>query len=318
MYIKYIKAKGVIVMTKNMQKKEHIFFAMGTVCSITVFDDGYDNAVAAAQQRVIGLHEKFNAYDPESEISRINENAGSCFISVSDDTFLLIRHSINHSLLTEGLFDITTTPLSLMWKEAIKKRALPDTDSINEARSLIGYNDIIIKNGEVMLNKKGQKIDLGAIAKGYAADEARKILSAHGIKRAVINFGGTVITLGNTQTVGIQNPFEKTGTPFASVLSANKAVVSSGLYEQSAFIEKQTVHHIIDPKTGYPSKTDNAGVTLIGDCAEALDALSTAVFIMDIPDALPLLKKFSAEAVFIRKNGDVFITDGLKNDFRFL
>ncbi len=295
-------------MTRTKERIRTIFFAMGTVCSITVYSPEHKKAVSAAKKRVLDLHSKFNAYDPQSEVSHINRNAGVRFTEVSGNTRFLIERSVGFSKLTDGVFDITTTPISQLWKDGIKAQILPIEIERAKAAALVDYRDILIENDAVMLKRKGQQIDLGAIAKGFAADEVRRILSECGVYNALINLGGTVVVMGEKQTVGIQNPFEKTGTAFASVQIQNKAVVSSGLYEQGFTQNGKTFHHIIDPRTGFPSDSDLAGITLIGDNAELLDAWSTTAFILPISQATELLKRFQTEAIFVTKDGRVFVT----------
>lgn len=162
-----------------------------------------------------------------------------------------------------------------------------------------------------MLRRRGQQLDLGAIAKGYAADEVKRIFISENITEAIINLGGTVINIGRTRRVGLQNPFRKTGETFSFIDVGEKAVVSSGIYEQGFVRNGVTYHHIIDPKTGLPSASPLAGVTLIGDCAAQLDALSTAVCVMSLPEAIALLKRLNTEAVFVTKKGEVFTTQGI-------
>ena len=305
-------------MTHKKEKIQTIFFAMGTVCSITVYSAGHKAAVSAAKERVLSMHGKWNAYDPQSEVSHINRNAGIAFTRVSVDTRFLLERSISLSKLTNGIFDITTTPISQLWKDSIKAQILPLDIERERAAALVEYRDIIMNKEAVMLKRKGQRIDLGAVAKGTAADEVRRILSEHGVDNALINLGGTVIVMGEEQSVGIQNPFERTGTAFASVKLRNKAVVSSGLYEQGFTQGGKTYHHIIDPRTGFPSDSELAGITLIGDSAELLDVLSTTAFIMSVSKAAQLLKRFQAEAILVAKDGKVFVTDGLTDKFRFI
>ena len=133
-----------------------------------------------------------------------------------------------------------------------------------------------------------------------------------------MNLGGTVVAVGAPRAVGIQSPFASAGVAFAYTSVDNKAAVTSGLYEQQAVIGGQTVHHIVDPRTGRPAETELAGVTLIGENAMTLDALATAAFVTDTDAALRLVKRFGAEAVFVTRDGNVFLTDGLQDNFRFL
>ena len=296
--------------TAYMTKK--IFFALGTVCTLTLYDGHIPDALQRSRDRIMEIHDRMNAYDENSEVSRINAAAGMGFVKVSEDTFKLVVHSLAYSQMTNGLYDITTRPLSALWKVAVNSKVLPLPYEIAKAKKACGYRDIIIdrKHSAVMLRRKGMQIDLGAIAKGYAADEVRRILEEEGVTEAIINFGGTVLNIGKHRRIGIQNPFEITGVTFAYADVGEKAVVTSGLYEQGFSKDGKTYHHIVDPKTGYPSESELAGVTLIGDCAEQLDALSTATFMMGMRDAIPLLNELGIEAVFVAKNGDVFSTDG--------
>ena len=305
-------------MTVTKQRIETVFFAMGTVCRIAVFEAGHEDAVRCAKERVMQLHNKLNAYDPESEISAINRNAGCLAVEVSEDTVGLIQRAVAVSEATDGLFDISTTPLSQLWKTAVKIRFLPLFYEVEKAKSLVSFRDIRIMDRKVSLNRAGQQIDLGATAKGYAADEVRRILRERGVENAIINLGGTIYVMGEAQKVGIQNPFEKTGVAFASVDVSEKAVVTSGLYEQSFTEDGKIYHHIVNPHTGYPSQTSLAGVTMIGDNAEMLDALSTTAFMLPMTQAVALIRRADAEAIFVNKTGSVYVTDGLKEQFSFV
>lgn len=296
----------------NRKTTRRIFFALGTVNSLTLYDDGAEEAVSEAVDRVHRLHDMLSAFDKNSEVGRINTNAGVSPVRVSDETLYLIKKSIRYSELTGGLFDITTKCLSDLWKRSIKDGHEPLDPEIEKALELTGHRDIIVdeKKKTVMLRKKGQSVDLGAIAKGYAADEVRRILSGHGVSDAIINLGGTVIALGE-KTIGIQNPFEKTGVYFGKLAVKDRAVVTAGTYEQCRQTKDRLIHHIIDPGTGYPAVTSLRSVTLMGDSAEELDALSTAVLMMGIKNSLLLLKERGIEGAFVTREGNIYATDGM-------
>lgn len=299
-------------------RTQKIFFAMGTVNTVTLFEES-DEALSAAKERVKDLDRKLSAYSHDSEIYSINSCAGISPVAVSMDTFRLIKHSVMYSRLTDGLFDITSRPLSQLWKNAVKCGQLPDESTLNEARKLVNYRDIILdyQKRTVMLKNKGQQIDLGAIAKGYAADEVRNILHAYGIENAVINFGGTVINMGQQRNIGIQKPFAPNGQSAASIKIGNgKAVVSSGLYEQFCIIDDSFIHHITDIRTGKPSDSGLLGVTLVGDNAEELDVLATAAFIMGAEKSMQLLKQRNIEALFITDDKKVYVTENLREKIR--
>ena len=200
----------------------------------------------------------------------------------------------------------------------MKSGDLPDKETIQKAKKLTEDSSIVFDEtkGSAMLKGNEQKIDLGGIAKGYAADEVKKILVAGGIKNAVINFGGTVTVIGKKQRVGLQITFDVHGNAFAHVEAENVSIVSSGLYEQYFRIGDKEYHHIIDPRTGYPADSELLGVTLIGESAEELDAMSTAIFILGIQKGYELLN--GIEAVFITGDRKVFATEGLDNRIDFL
>ena len=306
-------------MTDTMQTQK-IFFAMGTVDSVTVFEPA-DEALSIIKDRVLDLNRRLSAYTQDSEIATINRNAGVRPVSVSEDTFALIEHSIRYAYLTDGCFDITSRPLSQFWKDAMKSGMLPDDAAIQNARSLVNHQDIVLDSAHctVMLKHKGQQIDLGGIAKGYAADEVRCILQEHGIRDAVINFGGTVINLGVSRRIGLQTPFAPNGQNFASVsISDGQAVVSSGVYEQCKRIGGKMMHHIADPRTGYPADSGVIAVTLIGQRAEELDVLATSAVILGIEQSAPLLKERGIEAVFIRGSGEIYVTESLSANLKWI
>ena len=257
-----------------------IFLALGTVNTLTVFSDGCEDALDRARDRVTELHKKLSAFDSESEIGRINKNAGKAAVKVSSDTLRLIESAVSYSKQTNGLFDITINPLSMLWKNAVRRHSLPENGEVEAKLSLTNYRDIL--------------------------------------NEAIINLGGTVITLGESRKIGIQNPFEKTGAAFASLDLQDKAVVSSGLYEQGFEKNGRFYHHIVHPKTGYPVNSEIIGVTLTGDSAEELDALSTTALMMGMTAAAGFLKLFGAEAVFVTRDRKIYTTDGLKGLLEFV
>ncbi len=295
----------MVNVTAESTKYETWFFALGTVCRITVYKESHREAVQTAKRRVLELHNRFNAYDKSSEISLINRNAGKCYVRVSEDTLGLIRRAVTFTKVTGGLFDICTKPLSDIWKRVVKTGVLPEENEIKTARRLAG-GGIRIRGDTVSLKQPMQMLDAGSVAKGFAADEAARILAQYGVERAMINFGGTVIVRGSPAKVGLQNPFMKTGESFGALEVENRAVVSSGLYEQGRVISGKWYHHIVDPVTGYPSGSQTAQVTLVGKNAEVLDALSTAAFILPLEKAVKFIRKHGFDGVLVNKDGQVF------------
>lgn len=305
-----------------MRKMQKTFFALGTANTVMVtYEDNLENKVTDVmnliKEKVEDMDNRFSVFKPESEITMINDQAGKGNVQVSKDTYDVIHSAVLYAKLSNGAFDITTRPLSKLWGIGKKKEFIPTTHDMRKAVSLVNYKDIRFEENpyRVGLKKRGQEIDLGGIAKGYAADEAKRILMEHDIHHAMINFGGTVILMGNENKVGIQNPVKKTGTSMGVLKLENKAVVTSGSYERYFMKDGVRYHHLLNPLTGRPTDNNLAGVTLIGESAMELDALTTAVFVLGIEEGNRLIQKCGVEGIFICETGEVFMTESLKPKF---
>ena len=296
------------------------FFALGTVNSVTVSYENYKKtqtmeALNQIKLRTLMLDDMFSVFKENSEITRINKAAGKMSVEVSHETYKIIQRAIEFSQVSNGAFDISAGSLSRLWRNAKNENRVPDKEEIREKKELINYKDIVMSDYKIGLSRRGQEIDLGGIAKGYAADEAKRILLEEKITDAIINFGGTVITIGDEKQIGIQNPDAKTGISIGRLKVREQAVVTSGLYERYYMKDGNQFHHIINPKTGMPSQSGLLSVTVIGDSALEMDALSTVFFVIGIKDAIKILDKYSVEVIFIDANRDVFLTKGLVDKF---
>lgn len=293
---------------------QKMFPAFGTVNSILVAEHDDVSVLDQIKNRMLQLHKRFSFFDPESEIGQINRQAGIQPVAVSGDTFFLLSRALEYAQETQGTFDVMAGPLSKLWKKAIRSGVLPSDAEIERCRSLCTVRNLVLDaaHGTAFLREKGMKLDLGGLAKGYAADTACAMLRAKNIQNARINFGGTVVVLGKPQKVGIQNPFEKTGRAMADLVLQDKAVVTSGVYEQCSFSQGKRVHHIIDPRTGKPSDAGLLSVSLIGEEAVTLDALATAICCLGMVAGADLVRKHGISAVFVTESGSVQITPELQ------
>lgn len=217
----------------------------------------------------------------DSEISQINENAGIRPVKVSADTFYVIQQAVHFSDVEKGYFDITVGPIVKLWNIGTDKARIPSPEEIKAKLPLVNYKDIILdeKNRTIMLKNKGMSIDLGGIAKGYAADKVAQVLKKEGVKHAIINLGGDVIAIGTKPAggnwrIGIQTPFKPRGEYLGIIEVSNKAVVTSGVYERYFEKDGKLYHHILNPFTGYPADSHLYSVTIIAETSIAGDALS--------------------------------------------
>lgn len=296
-----------------------LFPALGTINSVELFDDCDLSILEQIKTRILGMHHRFTFFDPGSEICQVNQQAGIQPVPVSQDTFSLLSLALRYARDTKGTFDVTAGAISELWRDAIRSSAVPSEDEVERCRALCGiqYLELDDTHRTAFLSRKGVKIDLGGIVKGYAADEACRMLQGYGVQNARINFGGTVVAIGREQNIGIQNPFQKTGTPMAGILLQNKAVVTSGSYEQCFFHQGNRFHHIIDPRTGRPSCSGLISVSLIGDEAVALDALATAIFCLGPEAGMPIAGRYGISAIFVTDQGSVRITPDLQGQIFF-
>ena len=247
----------------------------------------------------------------ESEIFKINQSRGLP-VTVSDETAELLRLGIHYGELSGGKFDITIASASDLWDFSDSKNGtIPDSHELKEAVSHIDYRYVKIDGNTVTLTDPEAKIDLGGIAKGYIADRLKDYLAGAGVRHALINLGGNVLTLGGRYDgsdfrIGIQKPFSEDGTVLGTVSVSDSSVVSSGDYER--YFEKDGVicHHILDPDTGYPVQNELDQVTIISDRSVDGDALSTTCYVLGLESGMELIRSMEGiEAVFVTKDGEL-------------
>jgi FAD:protein FMN transferase len=300
--------------------------SMHTIVTITVVTDSNEKANKAIEDsfseldRIASL---LNFYSGTSELSAINRNAGIAPVKVSKETLELIDKSVYISKMTDGGFDVTVGSLVKLWD--MKKRIVPDKKSIDETKKNVGYENIVIDKtaSTIFIKKKGVSIDLGGIVKGYAADRVVETLQRHGIKSGIAQVGGEVRTFGKRPngapwTVGIQNPRQKGGGDeiIATIDVSDKALSTSGDYNKYFEKDGRRYHHLIDPKTGYPAL--NCGsATVLADNATTSDGFSK-LFVLGPEKGIVAAKKAGVEVVFIDCNGDIAMTDGIKQRIKFL
>jgi thiamine biosynthesis lipoprotein len=273
---------------------------MGTFWEIVSTDKRAGAIVFAEARRIENLLSK---YLPDSEVSRLNR-AGK--LKVSPDTFYIIKKSKEFWQVTGGAFDITIAPLVDLWGFTSRQHNLPGENSIKAALELVGSDKIILHEKDNMVEFKlpGMKIDLGAIAKGFAVDCAVKLLKDNNIDNCLINAGGQVYALGEGPKgkwkVAVQNP-RKPGISRPLELK-DQSASTSGDYEQFFLKDGKRYCHIINPKTGQAINSGIVSVTIVDRSGLNADALSTAVFILG-EEGLKMLKNKFPETRFYIKQG---------------
>ncbi|WP_411680511.1 FAD:protein FMN transferase [Clostridium thailandense] len=310
---------------KNTEPAENTEFMLGTICTIQVYDGKKDEALAKAFERVKTIENEMSINKEGTEFDAVANAAGKNFVKVSDDTFAVIKKGLYYSQQSKGAFDITIGPLVKLWGIGTDKAKVPTQSEIDAAKALVGYKDLVLDeaNKKVMLKRAGMSIDAGGIGKGFAADEAAKVLKQYGVKHAIINLGGNVLVIGSKPDgkpwgVGIQNPFDTRGKEVGVLGATDKTIVTSGIYER--YIEKngKKYHHILNPFTGYPMDNSLASVTVFTDVSFDADAMTKYIFYLGVEKGPEYVKKSlpGVEAIFITKNKEVYVTEGLKDNFK--
>ncbi len=299
-------------------------FLLGTIVNITLYDNPQQSIFDEIFTAIEEIETKMTINNATtSEIIEINHEAGNKAVKVSQETFDVIKTGLEYSKLSQGRFDITVGPLVKLWEIGFEDAHVPNPLEIEESLTLINYENVELNEDEltVKLTEPNMMIDLGGIAKGYAADVAASILKKHGNQQAIINLGGNVYAYGEktnkeTWKVGVQNPFSLRGEYLGIAKVKNKSIVTSGTYERFFEQDGVTYHHILDPKTGYPVENGLMSVTIIADSSMTADALSTIAFTLGIEEGLKLIESLEdVEALYVTNDKLLYASSGFLNNF---
>lgn len=298
-------------------------FVLGTVCSIRLIDGGTSKTIDEVFTRLRQIEDRMSANKDGTEIASVNANAGIKPVAVSPDTFFVISKALEYAKMANGAFDPTVGPLVKLWGIGSDSEQLPPQKDIATALKLIDYRKVEINPSAqtVFLPIKGMRLDLGAIAKGYAADEVDRILAKHKVKAAVIDLGGNVMVFGKKKDgslwrVGIQNPDSSRGEYIGLVTGPEMTVVTSGIYERFFIQDGKRYHHILSTSNGYPVDNGLVSVSIITHSSIDADALSTSVFALGLGKGMELIKSLKdVYAVFIDTNSRVYLSPGANKLF---
>lgn len=300
------------------------FYVLGTIIQLKVYGRKAEKAIQEAITRLYEIDDKMSAFKEYSEVSKINKNAGKLHSRVSNDTYFVIKKAVQYSKLSDGAFDPTIRPIVNLWGVNTDNARVPDRDEINNALKLVNYEQVALDdtNSTIKLNYENQCIDVGGIAKGYAADEVKSIFKKNKIRSAIIDLGGNIFAYGSKQdgakwNIGIQDPFSFCGEYSGIVSVKDKSIVTSGNYERYFMKDGKRFHHIIDPRTGYPSENGVVSATIVSDYSIDGDALSTCAYVMGIDNGVELIESLDGvDAIFITEDKKIHITSGIKDNFK--
>ncbi|WP_420264573.1 FAD:protein FMN transferase [Candidatus Magnetominusculus dajiuhuensis] len=309
--------KNQLNSTPHVYKKSEIL--MDTLITLTVVtnsEKNADEAIEAAFNYLRGFERMLSFFNAGSEVSAINKNAGVGPVKVSSDTYELTKKAVENAKWTSGSFNPAIGPAMVLWDFKNKKR--PTDSEIKKVLPLLDYTHIVFNDNDssIMLKDKGMLLDLGGIAKGYAADKTAEILKRAGMQAGIASMAGDISAWGTRPDgspwrVGIRAP---RGAPddLVGVLSLKDLAVSTaGDYERFFIEDGVRYHHILVPATGYPAR-DFQSVTIVNPKGVVTDALDTGLFAMDREKALRFVEKNNLMVHFIFADGSTFTSPNLK------
>lgn len=323
----------------NNATREALFsgedYLLNTYCRIDVYamrqDDARPEEAAEAVIRdafafARSLEAKLSRTLAESDVAGINESEAGIDVPVSEETAFVIERGLYFAALSQGAFDITVGALSELWDFSAVQPERPDDAAIERALATVEAQGVELwkepESGEAFVRKqrKGTKIDLGGIAKGYIADRTKEYMVQQGVESALLNFGGNVVVLGQKAqdvpwVIGLEQPelLDDSGARnlIGRVNVYSGSVVTSGVYERTFVQDGVRYHHLLDPATGWPKDSDLLSATIIGPSSTDCDALSTVCMLFGRERATALVEELEGyEAVFVGRDGEVTWTQG--------
>jgi FAD:protein FMN transferase len=294
---------------------------MDTYITITVVSGSREAADPAIDHAfdVIGRYgDLINFFSDKSELSAVNRNAGIREVRVSPETLDTVEKAVFVSEKSGGAFDPTIGPEIKLW-DFVKKIRPTDTE-IRKNLPLVNYKNIVIDKNKstVYLKKKGMLLDLGGIAKGYAADLAVQDLKQRGISGGIVAIAGDIKAFGlkpdkKPRVVGIKNPRQKSSDDeiIARLPLNDKAISTSGDYERYFLADGQRYYHLLIPQTGYPGYACQS-VSVVADQGVMTDGFDNAVFILGPEKGLEVARQMGLDAIIIDSRGVVHLTPGLQ------
>ena len=297
---------------------EREFFAMDTVMQLRAHGPEAEAALSQAEAEIYRLEGELSCREEHAALAWLNKAGGG---TADAETAALLQTALTLCEKTGGAYDPALGALSQAWGFSTGAYRVPEQDALAEAMQESGAGLVQLDGTSVKLTN-GAQLDLGGIAKGYAAGRVRAILQDAGVTSAIISLGGNVAAVGtkpdgSAWTVGLQDPDDPEAY-FGTVSIEDACVVTSGAYQRYFEEDGVRYHHILDPVTGCPAESGLKSVSVVAKDDTLADALSTALFVMGLDAGAEFQKRsgLSFEAVFVTDDNTVWITPGLAGQYR--
>lgn len=302
----------------EMEAHSESFFAMDTYMTFTVYGANAEHALLQAENRIAELEGMWSVTDAGSDIYAVNHSNGQP-AAVSEETEELVSFALDMAEKTDGALEPTIYPVLTAWGFTTDENQVPSENKITELLKFVGYDRVHSGNGYISL-EPGSMLDLGAVGKGFAGDEAVQVLKGNGISSALLDIGGNIQAVGTKPDgsywrVGLKDPFS--GGVLGVIQVADEAVVTSGSYERYFIGEDgKRYGHIMDPFTGYPVDNGVASVSVIAGEGKLCDALSTSLFVMGREGAEDYWQQHrDFDMILVMEDGNIYVTEGIKDKF---
>ena len=265
------------------------------------------SSINSAFEKIYRLEKLMNRFDPNSQLSHVNELAAKEPVKVDKELFEILQQSVHYSKETGGAFDITVGPLVDLWRKCAEANSMPTDKQLSQVKKIIGYDKLLldVNDCSVKFAVKGMRLDLGAIAKGFAADKAEQEMKKCGATGGLIDLGGQIGCFGTTEKgdkwiIGIRNPAKNENNQIILKLSfSDMAAATSGNYERFYKIGEHHFSHIFNPETE-KSADQISSDTIICPSGTQADALATAISVMGGAKGLEFIEKTdNTEAIII-------------------
>jgi thiamine biosynthesis lipoprotein len=288
---------------------------MGTfarVIAVAPSEPAARKCIEEAMKRIREVDTLMSDYSDKSEISELNRHGAQRPVRLSGPTFEVLQESVKLCRLTGGAFDVTVGPVVDMWRTAAAVDSPPTSEDMRLALSRVGCDMLILneQDSTASLAAEGMRIDLGAIAKGYAVDRACEAAMEHGAIGAMVEIGGDIRCFGAPPKgrrhwyIGLEDarpagPGRERGELLLRLRISDEAVATSGHYRRYGFVEGQKVSHIVDPASGRGSDMLTSA-TIICDTAMRADAIATAAAVTGAEKGLELVEETpGTEAILV-------------------
>ena len=299
---------------------------MGTLVSITAVASDHETghkAIRAGFHEIKRLEGLLSTWIASSELSQVNAEAGHHPVRVSRETFDLVAKSIELARLTDGGFNIAVGPAVEAWS-VTEQQHIPTDEELARLKGLVDWTNVQLNQDEqtIFLSRRGMKIDVGGIGKGYAADRAATEMKQAGAQGGLVALSGDIKAFGTLPDregfpVGIKHPREE-GALIAIIDLRDEAISTAGDYER--FFERDGIryHHILDSTTLQPARTCQS-VTVIGKEGILVDGLDTGIFVLGPERGMRLIEQLhGVEAIIVDQQGRVTVSSGLRERLRDL